>query len=102
MAEVLVVGTVGIDTIETPHGVRQEIMGGSAVHAGMAARFFSTPRILSCVGSDYPATHRVFLQKYLDATLIVERPERTFRWAGRYTGAMERAETLKTELGVVA
>ena len=56
---VLVVGTVGIDRVETPHGERSDLLGGSASFAGLAASFHAPVSLVSVVGQDFPAHHRL-------------------------------------------
>ncbi|NDA10977.1 MAG: sugar kinase, partial [Verrucomicrobia bacterium] len=60
---VLVVGTVGIDRVETPHGERSDLLGGSASFAGLAASFHAPVSLVSVVGQDFPAHHRAVWEK---------------------------------------
>ena len=71
MADVLILGTVALDNIETPFGKADNAMGGSASYAAMAASFFCRPAILSVVGEDYPKEHLKLLEsRNIDISLI--------------------------------
>lgn len=99
---IIVLGTLALDTLRTPQGVRKEILGGSAVHFAMAARFFSPVHLVSVAGSDFPKRHIDFLNRkdiMLDSLTFVKG--KTFRWEGEYQGSQNKAITLKTELGVL-
>jgi sugar/nucleoside kinase (ribokinase family) len=98
----LVVGTVGLDTVETPASTRAEVIGGSAVHFSFAASFFTGARLVSVVGDDWPAEHTELLHsRGIDTTgLSVVTGGRTFRWRGRYHENMNDRDTLETHLNV--
>jgi sugar/nucleoside kinase (ribokinase family) len=97
----LVVGSVAIDSIETPHGVAPEIMGGSATHFSYAASFFSPVRLVGVVGEDFPQEYVDILRsRAIDLAGLEVRKGKSFRWAGRYQGAMAAAETLSVELNL--
>jgi sugar/nucleoside kinase (ribokinase family) len=100
----LVVGTVAFDSVETPHGVVKDALGGSATVFSYAASYFTPVRLVGVVGDDFPASHREVLDaRNIDASgLIVETGGKTFRWRGRYAGDMNMAETLETHLNVLA
>lgn len=99
---VLVVGSVGIDTIETPQGRAEDVLGGSAVYFAAAASLFSPVRMVSVVGEDFPDEMRGALQeKGVDLAGVRVRPGRTFRWHGRYSEDMNDRETVSVELGVL-
>ena len=98
MAEVLILGTVAIDNIETPFGRADNAMGGSASYASLAASFFCRPAVLSIVGEDYPKEHLELLKsKNIDISLI-KKEGKSFRWEGYYEFDMNEAKTRKTEL----
>jgi sugar/nucleoside kinase (ribokinase family) len=101
---VLVVGTVAFDDIETPSGRAEAVLGGSATYFSLAASCFAPVRLVGSVGEDFPMEAlRRFEARGLDLEGIEVVPGgRTFRWAGRYAGDMNSAETLKTELNVLA
>jgi sugar/nucleoside kinase (ribokinase family) len=100
----LVVGTVALDSVETPAGVVQDALGGSAVFFSYAASYFTPVRLVGVVGEDFPAAHREMLEgRNVDtAGLVVEPEGKTFRWRGKYAGDMNMAETLETHLNVLA
>lgn len=99
---VIVLGTVALDTLKTPQGKRKDILGGSAVHFSMAARFFTEVNLVAVVGNDFPRRYLDFLNRKdigLDSLMITRG--KTFRWAGEYRGSQNKAITLKTQLGVL-
>jgi len=99
----LVVGTIGLDQIETPNGSRSECLGGSAVHFAYAASFFGPVRVVGVVGEDFSRENFARLaERGIDTTGIEVAPGRTFRWSGKYFDDMDRRETLSTELNVFA
>jgi len=97
----LVVGTVGIDTIETPTAHRADVLGGSATYFSFAASFYTKVYLLSVVGQDFPSVHRTLLEsRGVDLSGLQIQPGRTFRWTGRYHENMIDRDTLKVELNV--
>ena len=102
MTSVLVVGSVALDTIETPHGKFEDILGGSATHFSLAASRFAPTRMVGVVGKDFPAEHVEMLRsREIDTTGLEFAEGLTFRWHGRFTGDMSRAETLSIALNVL-
>lgn len=101
----IVTGTICIDTIETPDGVRREgILGGSCAYFAAAASIYGPVRLVGVVGDDFPAEHRSTLGLFpnIDAAGLEIRPgSKTFRWGGKYLHNMDHRETLYTELGVL-
>jgi sugar/nucleoside kinase (ribokinase family) len=98
---VLVVGSVALDSVETPAGARDEVLGGSATYFSMAASFFSPVRLVAVVGEDFPAAHVELLEKKgVDLAGLSRQKGRTFRWKGRYTNQLNEAQTLDTQLNV--
>lgn len=98
---VLVVGSVALDTIETPFGRVEEVLGGSASYFGYAAALFTEVRLVGVVGEDFPQEHiEGFRRRGIDVEGLQRRPGRTFRWSGRYQGTMAVAETLEVQLNV--
>jgi len=98
---VLVVGSVAIDTVETPYGSAQAILGGSAVYFSLAASLFAPVRLVGVVGEDFPAEFRqVFRGRPICTAGLVVAPGKTFRWQGRYEGQMNQAETRRVQLNV--
>jgi sugar/nucleoside kinase (ribokinase family) len=102
---VLVVGTVAFDSIETPFGHAERILGGSATYIGLAARFLAAPvRLCAVVGRDFPDEHVALLrERGLDLEgLVRDRDGDTFFWAGRYHYDLNQRDTLATHLNVLA
>lgn len=99
----LVVGSLAFDDIESPSGTRTGILGGSATYFSLAASAFSPVRLVGAVGEDFPKDATAgWKERGIDAAgLEVVKGGRTFRWSGRYSGDMNAAETLKTELNVL-
>ncbi len=100
----LVTGSIGIDTVESPHGSVCDVLGGSAVYFSFAASFFSPVRLVAVVGDDFPDEFRALLEsRGLDLTgLEFRQGSKTFRWHGRYVGDMNEAETVAVDLNVLA
>src|SRR5512140_3501871 len=99
----LVVGSVALDSLETPFGRRDDVLGGSASYFSAAASFFSPSRVVAVVGDDFPQEHVDFLaSRGVDLAGLVRRPGRTFRWKGRYEFDLNTAHTLDTQLNVFA
>ncbi len=100
---VLVVGSLALDTIETPFGSVEETLGGSAVYISTAASYFFSPvRIVGVVGGDFPKGGMALLEeKNVDLEGLEIIPEgKTFRWSGRYHYDLNERDTLSTELNV--
>src|SRR5947209_2422938 len=100
--QLLVVGSVAFDSIETPHGAVDEALGGSATFFSVAASFFTKPRLVGVVGEDFPDEHRqLFARRGVDtAGLVTEKGGKTFRWKGRYHQDMNTRDTLEVHLNV--
>jgi sugar/nucleoside kinase (ribokinase family) len=99
----LVVGSIAFDSIETPNGTVDDILGGSAAHSTFAASFFTQPRMVGVVGEDFPHEHQqLFASRRIDtAGLVTEMGGRTFRWKGRYHQDMNTRDTLEVHLNVL-
>lgn len=99
----LVVGSLGIDTIETPFGRVEDTVGGSAVYISISASYFITPiRLVGVVGGDFPKEAINYLESRdvdLEGLQIVH-DGKTFRWGGRYHYDLNSRDTLFTELNV--
>jgi sugar/nucleoside kinase (ribokinase family) len=99
----LAVGSVALDTLETPFGAREEVLGGSASYFSTCASFFGPTRVVAVVGEDFPEEHLRFLaSRGIDLDGLVRQPGRTFRWKGRYEFDLNTAHTLDTQLNVFA
>lgn len=99
---ILVVGSIALDTVETPYGRREDLLGGSATHFAYAASLFGPVRLVGVVGEDFPAAHlEALAERGVDtAGVTVVRGGRSFRWSGRYSPDMNARETLSVELNV--
>ncbi len=97
----LVVGSIGFDTVETPHGKSEKALGGTAVYCSVAASYFTKVGMVAAVGTDFPEQHTEFLrQKGIDLTGLMTLPGETFHWGGRYHPDMNGRDTLFTHLNV--
>jgi sugar/nucleoside kinase (ribokinase family) len=101
MTDLLVVGSVALDSVETPSGSVVEALGGSATYFSAAASLLTGVRVVAVVGDDFPEEHLETLRKReIDLEGLQRVPGRTFRWTGRYTGDLNQAVTLDTQLNV--
>ena len=100
----LVTGSIGIDTVETPFGSRQDVIGGSAIYFSYAASFFTPVRLVGVVGDDCPANLlKVFEGRPVDSTGVeIRKGSKTFRWHGSYLKDMNEAVTVEVDLNVLA
>jgi len=99
----LVVGSLALDTIETPFGKANEALGGSAVYISVAASYFTAPiRLVGIVGGDFPQSAIDFLNdRSIDLEGLERIPEgKTFRWSGKYHYDLNVRDTLFTQLNV--
>ncbi|MBI3780094.1 MAG: sugar kinase [candidate division NC10 bacterium] len=100
---ILVVGSVALDSVQTPFGSAKEVLGGSATYFSAAASFFADVRVVAVVGDDFPEEHLAFLKRRsIDLQGLQRVPGRTFRWAGEYGFDLNDARTLETQLNVFA
>jgi len=100
---ILVVGSVALDSIQTPFGKVEDALGGSATYFAAAARLYDQVNLVAVVGTDFPQEHIDFFrqrQVNLEGLQITEG--KTFRWSGRYDYDMNIAQTLDTQLNVFA
>jgi sugar/nucleoside kinase (ribokinase family) len=99
--DILVVGSVAFDSVETPFGRGDDVLGGSATYFSTSASFFTGVQLVAVVGDDFPDEPRQFLSsRGVDLTGLQTRPGRTFRWKGRYGYDLSEAHTLETHLNV--
>ena len=99
--KLLVVGSIGIDTIETPVARRESILGGSASYACIAASFYAATGMVGVVGDDFSDAYRATYEKAgIDLEGLQIKPGKTFRWAGVYEKNMDNRRTLSTDLNV--
>ncbi len=98
---VLAVGSIALDTVETPFGKIKEALGGSATFFGASARFFCPISLVAVVGEDFPKKYIRLIQRLdIDTRGIEFQKGKTFRWRGFYDYDLNSAKTLKTELNV--
>jgi sugar/nucleoside kinase (ribokinase family) len=98
---VLGVGSVAFDTIATPSGKVEEVLGGSATYFALAASYFTQVRIVAVVGDDFTAAHEDVLRKRSVDTRGIEHAHgKTFRWGGQYLDNLNEAKTEFTDLNV--
>ena len=98
---ILVVGSVAFDSVETPFGKADNVLGGSATYFSTAASYFSEVKLVAVVGEDFPDEHIDFLKsKGVDVDGLKKMQGKTFRWEGRYDYDLNEAHTLATHLNV--
>ena len=99
---IVVVGFLAYDTIETPNGKVEEVIGGGASYFSLAARFFSPVSIVAVVGTDYKAEDfQLFTDRNIDVRGVVKREGQTTRWHGRYHEDLNKRDTVKLSLNVL-
>src|SRR5471030_164852 len=101
MNELLIVGSVALDSVKTPFGEVKEALGGSATYSSYAASFFTSVRLVGVVGEDFPKEHVGLLKDkgiHMEGLQVAKR--KTFRWAGKYEYDLNEAHTLATDLNV--
>ena len=100
---VLVVGSIALDTIETPFGMANDTIGGSGTFFSAAASLFAEVQLVGVVGDDFPLEQLRFLEKRgVDLTGVEQAPGESFRWSGVYSYDLNSRETRETRLGVFA
>ncbi|MGI8782982.1 MAG: PfkB family carbohydrate kinase [Acidobacteriota bacterium] len=100
---ILVVGSVAYDSVETPFGRREEILGGSATYFSIAASFFTPVSLVAVVGEDFKEEDlQLFRDRNIDISGLERAAGRTFRWKGKYGFDLNEAQTLDTQLNVFA
>ncbi len=101
MVKLLVVGSVALDSVKTPFGQEDDVLGGSASFFATAASYFTEVSVIAVVGEDFPELHLAFLrQRGIDLTGLERRPGKTFRWRGEYSYQLNEAKTIATHLNV--
>tara|TARA_Y100000588_G_scaffold219423_1_gene233301 strand:- start:1637 stop:2530 length:894 start_codon:yes stop_codon:yes gene_type:complete len=96
-----VVGSIALDTLETPKGNQNDILGGSATYFSISASKFSPVEVIGIVGSDFPDYGwDVFNRNNINHENIIRESGKTFRWGGRYNEDYSTRDTLFTDLGV--
>ena len=98
---VTVVGSVALDTVETPWGRNEEGLGGAATFFSLAAANYTTVHLVGVIGADFPKQHIELLERKKINLDGLERADgKTFRWAGRYHDDVNLRDTLDTQLNV--
>ncbi len=98
---VLVVGSIALDSVKTPFGVAENVLGGSASYFATAASFFSDVSLVGVVGEDFPAEAiALFRERDIDLDGLERVSGKTFRWQGEYRYDLNEAITLETQLNV--
>ena len=109
--DMVIVGSIGYDDIQTPAASGSDLLGGAAVYSGLAASFHlrtmdeepTKVGLVGIVGDDFSVYDQMVLEKAgLNLAGVVRAEGETFRWSGKYEGAMESVETLATEVNVLA
>jgi len=97
----LVVGSVAFDSVKTPFGAVEEVLGGSATYFSTAASYFTDVSLVAVIGEDFPESHVEFLSsRGINLDGLSRVPGRTFRWRGEYSYQLNEAKTLETQLNV--
>mgnify|MGYP003301883200 FL=1 len=108
--EMVIVGSIGYDDIQTPEENGSDILGGAASHSGLSASFHMRPLpgkpprigIVSAVGEDFSTYHQMVLEDAgMNLSGVVVVDGKTFRWSGKYDDSMDRVTTISTDLNVL-
>ena len=100
---VLVVGTVAFDSIETPFGSAERVLGGSASYFALGASFFAPVRVVGVIGKDFPQDYLdLFTERKIDIDGIKRDDGDTFHWRGRYHEDINQRDTIELNLNVLA
>ena len=105
MGKVIVVGTLAFDTIETPYGKVERVIGGSAPFASLAAKTKNVDcAVVSIVGNDFPKSYLdLLISKGIDISEVqIEEDGKSFFWSGKYHDNMNKRDTLETQVNVLA
>lgn len=98
---ILVVGSVAYDSVQTPEGSNRHQLGGSATYFSIAASYFTRVGLVAVVGKDFARQDfRVLEERGVDTTGLESNPGETFRWQGKYTEDLNAAITIETRLNV--
>src|SRR5579872_5224307 len=98
---ILAVGSIAFDSIATPAGRAENVLGGSATYFSLSASYFTGVRVVAVVGEDFTTEHENVLKKRGVDTQGIERAKgKTFRWGGQYLENLNEAKTDFTELNV--
>lgn len=99
----LVVGSVALDSVKTPFGEENDVLGGSATYFSISASFFNKVNLVAVVGEDFPDKYIKLLNSFpINIDALEQIPGKTFRWKGEYNYDLNEAQTLDTQLNVFA
>src|SRR5258705_12012956 len=97
----LVVGSMAFDTVKTPYGEAEDVLGGSATYCAVAASYFTDVRVVAVVGEDFGSEPMALLRdRGIDVSGITVARGKTFRWSGVYSDDLNERTTLATHLNV--
>lgn len=100
---ITVVGSIGIDTVETPFGKKEKMLGGAAVYFSAAASLYADVNLVGIVGTDFPQEYIELLKRLnIDIKGLETRPGETFSWHGAYEYDMNVRHSIDTRLGLFA
>lgn len=103
MEQIIVIGSVALDTIKSPAGYSKEILGGSATYFSISASFFSHINLVATVGTDFPDKYKKLIRGFgVNIKGLEVKKGKTFRWKGSYLNDLNCAETIDTQLNVFA
>ena len=103
MKKVLIVGSIGLDSLKTPFGERKDILGGSVSYASIAASLFTSVNMVGVVGNDFPTQYiDLFKSRNINIAGLECKNGETFKWKGFYEYDMNQAHTVDTQLNVFA
>ncbi len=105
MGKIIVVGTLAFDTIETPFGKVEQVIGGSAPFASLAAKTKNVDcAIVSIIGNDFPKSYlQLLVSKEIDISEVqIKKNAKSFYWSGKYHDDMNKRDTLETQVNVLA
>lgn len=98
---ILVVGSVALDSVETPFGKVENVLGGSATYFAVSASFFAPVNLVAVIGDDFPEEHTTLFKKHaIDIKGLEIAKGKTFEWKGRYSYDLNNSETIYTRLNV--
>lgn len=101
MKNILAIGSLAFDSVSTPAGKAEKVLGGSLNYFSISASFFTGLQLVGVVGEDFPAQHLDFLKsRNIDIKGVNVVPGKTFHWTGEYTTDLNEAVTLSTQLNV--
>jgi len=103
MREMLVVGSVAYDSVDTPSGKNNNQLGGSATYFSVASNYLTEVSMVAVVGKDFdPSDHSMLTDRGIDTSGLAQGAGNTFRWSGSYREDLNSAVTLETQLNVFA